>query len=146
MKKVSIVGSGNVGVNSAFFIAEMAAAQVTLVDVKEGISEGKALDIMEAAPIRSYRTKIEGSSDLGAVAGSAVVVLAAGKVRTPGHDRGEHFRENAAIARGIADGKYDLIMTSTTPCLQAVANANKSGKSIHVFGAVTDPFGASTET
>jgi len=47
-----------------------------------------------------------------------------------------------AIAREIADGKYDLIMTSSTPCLQAVANANKSGKSIHVFGAVTDPFGA----
>jgi len=47
-----------------------------------------------------------------------------------------------AIAREIADGKYKLIMTSSTPCLQAVANANKSGKSIHVFGAVTDPFGA----
>lgn len=47
-----------------------------------------------------------------------------------------------AIAREMSDGKYDLIMTSSTPCLQAVANANKSGKSIHVFGAVTDPFGA----
>ena len=47
-----------------------------------------------------------------------------------------------AIAREIADGKYKLIMTSSTPCLQAVANANKNGKSIHVFGAVTDPFGA----
>jgi ABC-type uncharacterized transport system substrate-binding protein len=47
-----------------------------------------------------------------------------------------------AIAREMADGRYKLIMTSSTPCLQAVANANKSGKSIHVFGAVTDPFGA----
>lgn len=47
-----------------------------------------------------------------------------------------------AIAREITSGKFRLIMTSSTPCLQAVANANKSGKSIHVFGAVTDPFGA----
>jgi ABC-type uncharacterized transport system substrate-binding protein len=46
------------------------------------------------------------------------------------------------FAKEIANGKYDLIMSSTTPCLQAVANANKNGKSIHVFGAVTDPFGA----
>jgi len=47
-----------------------------------------------------------------------------------------------AIAREISDGKFQLIMTSSTPCLQAVANANKNGKSIHVFGGVTDPFGA----
>lgn len=47
-----------------------------------------------------------------------------------------------AIAREIADAKYKLVMTSSTPCLQAVANANKTGKTIHVFGAVTDPFGA----
>jgi malate dehydrogenase len=101
MKKVGIIGSGNVGVNSAFFIAEMAAAQVTLFDVKEGISEGKALDLMEAAPIRSYRTGIEGSSDIASIAGSHAVVIAAGLIRTPGHDRGEHFRENATIVRDI---------------------------------------------
>ena len=87
MKKVSIVGSGNVGVNSAFFIAETAAAHVTLVDIKEGISAGKALDLMEAAPIRRYRTKIDGSDDIAAIAGSDVVVIAAGLIRAPGRDR-----------------------------------------------------------
>ncbi len=101
MKQVSIIGSGNVGVNSAFFIAEMAAAQVTLFDIKEGISEGKALDLMEAAPIRCYRTGIAGSSDIASIAGSHAVVIAAGLIRTPGHDRGEHFRENASIVGEI---------------------------------------------
>ena len=108
MKKVSIIGSGNVGVNSAFFIAEMAAANVTLVDIKEGISEGKALDIMEAAPIRSYRTKIEGSSTIASISGSHAVVLAAGMIRTPGHDRGEHFRENAGIVRELCGHIVEL--------------------------------------
>ncbi len=102
MKKVSIVGSGNVGVNSAFFIAETAAAHVTLVDIKEGISAGKALDLMEAAPIRRYRTKIDGSDDIAAIAGSDVVVIAAGLIRAPGRDRAEHFEENAETARQIS--------------------------------------------
>jgi malate dehydrogenase len=102
MKKVSIVGSGNVGVNSAFFIAESAAAHVLLVDIQEGISTGKALDLMEAAPIRRYRTRIEGSDAIADIAGSDVVVMAAGRIRTPGKDRSEHFQENAATAREIA--------------------------------------------
>lgn len=97
MKKVSIIGSGNVGVNSAFFIAEMAAANVTLVDVQEGISTGKSLDLMEAAPIRSYRTQITGSDEITSIAGSDIIVLAAGKVRSPGNDRAENLKENAVL-------------------------------------------------
>ncbi|MBM4116666.1 malate dehydrogenase [bacterium] len=102
MKKVSIVGSGNVGVNSAFFIAETAAANVLLVDIQEGISTGKALDLMEAAPIRRYRTRIEGSDAIADIAGSEVVVLAAGLIRAPGKERSEHFQANAALARELA--------------------------------------------
>jgi len=101
MKKVSIIGSGNVGVNSAFFIAEMAAANVTLIDIQEGISEGKALDLMEAAPIRNYRTSITGSSDIADMADSHAVVIAAGLIREPGADRGLRFQENAVIVKDI---------------------------------------------
>jgi malate dehydrogenase len=120
MKKVSIIGSGNVGVNSAFFIAEMAAANVMLVDIKEGVSEGKALDLMEAAPIRNYRTAIEGSSDITSIAGSHAVVIAAGLIRTPGHDRGIHFKENSAIVRQLcADivkhAPQALVIVATEP-------------------------------
>ncbi len=102
MKRVSIIGSGNVGVNSAFFIAETAAANVTLVDIQPGISTGKALDLMEAGPIRHYRTTIEGSDDIGAIEGSDVVVVAAGIVRTPGQNRGENYRDNESVVKGIA--------------------------------------------
>jgi malate dehydrogenase len=102
MKKVSIIGSGNVGVNSAFFLAETAVANVMLVDVLPGISTGKALDLMEAGPIRHYRTRIAGSDDIAAIEGSDVVVLAAGIVRTPGQNRGENYRDNEGIVKGIA--------------------------------------------
>jgi malate dehydrogenase len=120
MKKVSIIGSGNVGVNSAFFIAEMAAANVMLVDIKEGIPEGKALDLMEAAPIRNYRTGIEGSSDITSIAGSHAVVIAAGLIRTPGHDRSVHFKENSAIVRQICTdvvrhASQALVIVATEP-------------------------------
>jgi len=108
MKKVGIIGSGNVGVNSAFFIAETAAADVTLVDIQEGVARGKALDLMEAAPIRQYRTSITGTSDLRAIAGSHAVVVAAGLIRTPGHDRGVHFKVNAAILRALGRKIMDL--------------------------------------
>jgi malate dehydrogenase len=120
MKKVSIIGSGNVGVNSAFFIAEMAAAHVMLIDIKDGISEGKALDLMEAAPIRRYRTQIQGSSSLDDLDNSDVVVLAAGQIRAPGRDRGEHFEGNSAIIREVGPRIAELapdakIVVATEP-------------------------------
>ena len=103
MKKVSIIGSGNVGANAAFFVAEMAAAHVTLIDIEEGRAVGKALDLMEAAPVRRYRTKIEGSDSIEAIEGSDIVVLAAGIIREPGMDRTENFKENAAIVESLVD-------------------------------------------
>ena len=101
MKHVSIVGGGNVGTNTAFFVAENRAASVTLVDVRPGITTGKALDLMEAAPIRGYDTKIKGSDSIDAIAGSDVVVLAAGRVRRPGEERTDLSRDNAATVAGI---------------------------------------------
>ena len=64
MKQVGIIGSGNVGANSAFFIAENRTASVLLVDIKEGLAPGKTLDISEAGPIRGYDTRISGSNNI----------------------------------------------------------------------------------
>ena len=106
MKHVSIVGSGNVGANTAFFLAENHTASVTLVDIKEGLSKGKALDMMEAGPLRRYDTNIEGTDDIGRIAGSDVVVIAAGRVRKPEEQRVDLYHENKvavqAICRDIA--------------------------------------------
>lgn len=98
MKRVGIIGSGNVGSNSAFFIAENRTASVVLIDVKEGLSIGKALDISEAGPIRSYDTEIRGGNDIEKIRGSDIVVIATGRVRAPEQSRDELYRDNAPLA------------------------------------------------
>lgn len=101
MKKVSIVGGGNVGTNTAFFLAENGTASVTLVDVKEGVPTGKALDLMEAGPLRGYDTTIRGTNDIGAIEGSDVVLIAAGRVRKPGEDRADLYLDNLRVVREV---------------------------------------------
>ena len=89
MKRVGIIGSGNVGTNTAFFLAENRVGAVTLVDIKEGVPKGKALDLMEAGPLRGYDTVIEGSSSMDSIAGCDAVVIAAGRVRKAGRLRAD---------------------------------------------------------
>jgi malate dehydrogenase len=101
MKRVGVIGSGNVGANSAFFIAENRTASVTLVDVKEGLSAGKALDLLEAGPIRRYDTEIRGENDIEKIRDSDIVVIAAGRVRAPDQNRDDLYRDNASLMEKI---------------------------------------------
>ena len=101
MKKVSIIGSGNVGANSAFFIAENRSASVILVDVREGLPEGKALDLSEAGPIRRYDTAVRGAGSIEDIRNSEIVVIAAGRVRNPNETRDDLYRDNAALMEKI---------------------------------------------
>lgn len=102
MPIVSIVGGGNVGANAAFFVAEKGVADVLLVDIQPGLSRGKMLDIMEAAPIRRYRNRLSGSDSLEAIKGSQIVVLAAGAIRAPGMRREQLFTTNAGLIKSLA--------------------------------------------
>lgn len=102
MSYVSIIGSGNVGANTAFFIAEKGTTDVRLLDVKEGMSTGKALDMMEAAPIRKYRARIRGIDEFSEIAGSEAVVIAAGAVRQPGMKREDLFQANREMIEEMA--------------------------------------------
>ncbi len=102
-KKVSIIGSGDVGTNAALFMAEEHMADVQLIDIKEGMPQGKSLDLMEAAPIRSYEDFITGGTNLSAIADSQVVVVAAGKVRTPWMQRADVLSENAATVSTLIE-------------------------------------------
>jgi malate dehydrogenase len=102
MKRVAVIGSGNVGANAAFFIAEKGFADVTLTDILEGVSKGKALDIMEAAPIRAYRSRVRGADSQGEIEGCDVVVLAAGAVRKPATRREDLFERNAVSVKEAA--------------------------------------------
>jgi malate dehydrogenase len=108
MKRVGIIGSGNVGANTAFFIAENRTASVTLVDVKEGLSVGKALDILEAGPLRHYDTDIRGENDIEAIRDSDIVVIAAGRVRAPDQSRDALYRDNARLTAKLCDAIKSL--------------------------------------
>jgi malate dehydrogenase len=102
MSQVSILGSGNVGANTAFFIAETGIEDVLLFDIQQGLATGKALDIMEAAPIRRYRNRLRGAVSLEEIAGSEVVVLAAGRVRQPGMKREDLLADSSRLAAELA--------------------------------------------
>lgn len=101
MKKAGIIGSGNVGANAAFFIAERGFADVTLYDIQEGLSRGKALDMMEAAPIRKYRAGLDGVDDPVMIAGSATVIIAAGRGCPVGGELDGLLDANWAAVRDI---------------------------------------------
>ncbi len=102
VSQVSILGSGNVGANTAFFIAETGIEDVVLYDIQEGLATGKALDLMEAAPIRKYRNRLRAATTLEHIAGSQVVVLAAGRVRKPGMKREDLLEESSRLVDELA--------------------------------------------
>jgi len=104
MGKVSIIGSGNVGTNTAFFVAEKGITDVFLYDIQEGLSTGKALDMMEAAPIRRYQSRIIGIENIEDIRDSESVVIAAGKTCTMGKKPEELLKDNMAIVFGIVKG------------------------------------------
>ncbi|MCG8619948.1 MAG: malate dehydrogenase [Desulfobacterales bacterium] len=99
---IGIIGSGNVGANTAFFLAEKGVDHVTLFDVQDGLAQGKALDMMEAAPIRGYRTTIRGTSDPNGFLDAEIVIITAGSARQPGMKRDELFRNNRDIIESYA--------------------------------------------
>ena len=102
MAKIGIIGSGNVGANTAFFLAEKNAADVVLFDVQEGLSTGKTLDMMEAAPIRNYQTKLSGTDSIDDVLDADVIIVTAGGVRHPGMKREDLFDANKTIISDLA--------------------------------------------
>ena len=99
MKKVAVIGSGNVGATTVYYIAEKNMADVVMVDVVEGLAESKALDFLHTAPLRGYHGRIVGATDYRQIAGSDVVVLTAGIARKPGMDRMELLKTNVDIAK-----------------------------------------------
>jgi len=103
-RKVSVIGGGgNVGASVGTYIAERGLADVVLIDILEGVPQGKALDLTQAAPLRASNARLTGSNDLAAVKGSDVVVITAGFPRKPGMSRSDLLLGNAEIVRNAAD-------------------------------------------
>src|SRR6186997_3487831 len=101
--KVTVIGAGNVGATTAQRIAEAGLADVVLVDIVEGLPQGKGLDLAEAAPVVSHDAHVLGTNDYADTAGSDVIVVTSGLARQPGMSRDDLLMKNAGIVRSVVD-------------------------------------------
>jgi malate dehydrogenase len=102
-RKVSVIGAGNVGATTAQRIAEAGLADVVLVDIVDGLPQGKGLDLAEAAPVVGHDARIVGTNDYAETAGSDIVVVTSGIARKPGMSRDELLATNAGIVRSVVE-------------------------------------------
>lgn len=102
-KKVTVVGAGNVGATAAQRLAEKALCDIVLVDIAEGLPQGKALDLAEAAPIEKHDSRLIGTNDYEQTAGSDIVIITAGIPRKPGMSRDDLIRTNAGIMKSVVE-------------------------------------------
>jgi malate dehydrogenase len=126
-KKVSIVGAGNVGATAAHWIAAKELADVVLIDIAEGIPQGKALDLLEAMPIEKRDVTVIGANDYAATANSDIVVITAGIPRKPGMSRDDLLHTNYKImsdvvAKVVAESPEAILIIVSNP-LDAMAQA-----------------------
>ena len=126
-KKVSIVGAGNVGATAAHWIAAKELADVVLIDIAEGIPQGKALDLLEAMPIEKRDVSVIGANDYAATANSDIVVITAGLPRKPGMSRDDLLHTNYKImsdvvAKVVAHSPEAILIIVSNP-LDAMAQA-----------------------
>ncbi|MHB8177474.1 MAG: malate dehydrogenase [Vulcanimicrobiaceae bacterium] len=118
-KKVTIVGAGNVGATTAHWLAAKELADIVLVDIVEGVPQGKALDLLESLPIEKSDVGVVGSNDYDLTAGSDIVVITAGFPRKPGMSRDDLVRANAEI---VSAATAQIVKHSPNALLIIVTN------------------------
>lgn len=97
MEKISIIGAGNTGATAAHWLAERELADIVLLDVVEGMPQGKSLDLLQAMPIIGKDAKVLGTNDYAATRGSDIIIITAGVARKPGMSRDDLLKTNAEI-------------------------------------------------
>ncbi|HEY9422967.1 MAG TPA: malate dehydrogenase [Thermoanaerobaculia bacterium] len=117
--KVTVVGAGNVGATCAQLIAQADLADVVMVDVAGDLATGKALDMMESAPVLGFNARITGGSDYEPTAGSHVCVVTAGLARKPGMSRDDLLAKNTEIVSGVV---REIVQRSPETILIIVTN------------------------
>jgi malate dehydrogenase len=100
-RRVTVIGAGNVGATTAQRIIETGLADVILVDIVEGMPQGKALDLAEAAPVVGYDVRVSGTNDYADTAGSKIIVVTSGLARQPGMSRDDLLAKNANIVASV---------------------------------------------
>lgn len=142
MKKITIVGAGRVGESTAHNLAKHELCrEIMLIDIKEGVPQGTALDIQESAPIFDFDTKLHGSNDLADLTGSDMVIVTAGVPRKPGMSRSDVLDTNLAVLYGVVDATVKnapdamLLIVSNPVDVLTYAAWRRTGWSRHrVFG------------
>ena len=120
MAKVSVIGAGNVGAEVARRIVEKDLSNVVLLDIVEGIPQGKALDILQSAPIEGFKCHIEGTNDYSKISNSNIIVVTAGLARKPGMTREDLVMKNGQIITEVSKNirKYapdSIVIVVTNP-------------------------------
>jgi malate dehydrogenase len=140
--KLVVLGAGNIGGSLAQRLAEAdVAREVVLVDIVDGLPQGKALDIAESAPILGFSTRVTGSTSLDAVRGADVVVETAGLARKPGMSRSDLLEKNAAIVGAHADAvragapqAICVVVTNPVDVMTAYFRGRSGLSAARVFG------------
>jgi malate dehydrogenase len=126
-KKITVVGAGNVGANCALRVAERELGDVVLVDVVEGVPQGKALDLLQSGPVQGYDVLLTGANDYEPTANSDVVVITAGFPRKPGMSRDDLLMANYEIVKTATEqvARYspNCILIVVTNPLDAMSQA-----------------------
>jgi malate dehydrogenase len=124
--KVTVIGAGNVGATTAQRIAEAGLADVVLVDIVEGLPQGKGLDLAEAAPVVGHDARVTGTNDYADTAGSDIVIVTSGLARQPGMSRDDLLAKNAGIVRAVVGEAVkhspDAILVIVTNPLDAMCH------------------------
>ncbi len=131
-KKVTVVGAGNVGATTAQLVAEKSLADVVLIDIIEGIPQGKALDMFEACPLWHSSSRVVGTNNYDDTAGSDVVVITAGLARKPGMSRDDLLKANAEIVKKVSGN-----VRNTSPDAIIIVVSNPMDAMAHVAQKVT---------
>jgi malate dehydrogenase len=131
-RKITVVGGGNVGASTAQRLAEKGYADVVLVDVVEGMPQGKALDLLEAGPIIGSDAQLTGTNDYGPTKGSDVFIVTAGIARKPGMSRDDLLKTNAGIIKSVGEQ-----IKATSPNAIVIVVSNPLDAMCYVMKQVT---------
>jgi malate dehydrogenase len=122
--KITIIGAGNVGATAAHWAASRGLGNILLLDVVEGVPQGKALDLLQSGPVDGFNNRVVGSNDFADLAGSDVVIITAGLARKPGMSRDDLLAKNVAIVKSCAEqvAKYapDCVLIVVTNPIDAM--------------------------
>lgn len=140
-KKITIVGAGNVGATAAHWAASKELGDVVLIDIVEGVPQGKALDLMEAAPVEGFDSIVIGTNNYEDTKDSDVVVITAGIARKPGMSRDDLVNTNAKIVGSVAEqvakyspNAYIIVVSNPLDVMCEVARRASGFPKHRVFG------------